>query len=96
MLGKIIFEYVSRTRPDFAARELSAIDAVKDSLVFAWNGGLEVGEPHYYSIQGPTFLFEMANFQGGANHVHASWRDLKKDFGYNPLAEHAKEHAAGK
>jgi hypothetical protein len=38
----------------------------------------------------------MANFQGGANHVHASWRDLKKDFGYNPLAEHAKEHAAGK
>ena len=96
MLGKIIFEYVSRTRPDFAARELTAIDAVKDSLVFAWNGGLEVGEPHYYSIQGPTFLFEMANFQGGANHVHASWRDLKKDFGYNPLAEHAKEHAAGK
>ena len=49
--------------------------------MFAWNGGLEVGEPHYYSIQGPTFLFEMANFQGGANHVHASWRDLKKDFG---------------
>jgi hypothetical protein len=69
---------------------------VKDSLVFAWNGGLEVGEPHYYSIQGPTFLFEMANFQGGANHVHASWRDLKKDFGYDPLREHAKEHAAGK
>jgi len=96
MLGKIIFEYVSRTRPDFAARELTAIDAVKDSLVFAWNGGLEVGEPHYYSFQGPTFLFEMANFQGGANHVHASGRDLKKDFGYNPLAEHAKEHAAGK
>jgi len=96
MLGKIIFEYVSRARPDFAVRELKAIDAVKDSLVFAWNGGLEVGEPHYYSIQGPTFLFEMANFQGGANHVHASWRDLKKDFGYDPLRAHAKEHAAGK
>ena len=96
MLGKIVYEYVSRARPDFAARELQAIDAVKDSLVFAWNGGLEVGEPHYYSIQGPTFLFEMANFQGGANHVHASWRDLKKDFAYDPLREHAKEHAAGK
>jgi hypothetical protein len=63
---------------------------VKDSLVFAWNGGLEVGEPHYYSIQGPTFLFEMANFQGGANHVHASWRDLKKDFAYDPLRAHAR------
>ena len=96
MLGKIVYEYVSRTRPDFAARELKAIYAVKDSLVFAWNGGLEVGEPHYYSIQGPTFLFELANFQGGANHVHASWRDLKKDFAYYPLRAHAKEHAAGK
>ena len=96
MLGLIIFEHVSRARPDFATRELKAIDAVKESLVFAWNGGLEVGEPHYYSIQGPTFLFEIANFQGGANHVHASWRDLSKDFAYDPLREHAKEHAAGK
>jgi len=96
ILGQLVFEYVSRTRPDFAAKELKAIEAVKESLVFAWNGGLEVGEPHYYSIQGPTFLFELVNFQGGANHVHASWRDLKKDFAYDPLAEHAKEHAAGK
>jgi hypothetical protein len=96
LLGQIVLEYVSRTRPDFAVRELKAIDAVKDAMVFAWNGGLEVGEPHYYSIQGPTFLFELANFQGGANHVHASWRDLKKDFAYDPLREHAKEHAAGK
>ena len=40
----------------------------------------------------PTFLLEFANFQNGANHVHASWRDLKKDFGYDPLAEHAKTH----
>ena len=95
-LAKIIYEYVSRTRPDFAVRELQAIDAVKDQILFAWNGGLEVGEAHYYSIQGPTFLFELANFQGGANHVHASWRDLKKDFAYDPLREHAKEHAAGK
>ena len=96
ILGQLIVEYVSRTRPDFAARELKAIESVKDSLVFAWNGGLEVGEPHYYSVQGPTFLFELVNFQGGANHVHASWRDLKKDFAYDPLREHAKEHAAGK
>lgn len=96
LLGRIIQEYVRRTRPDFANRELQAMDAVKDSIAFAWNGGLEVGEAHYYSVQGPTFLFELVNFQGGANHVHASWRDLKKDFGYDPLREHAKEHAAGK
>jgi hypothetical protein len=28
LLGKIIFEYVSRARPDFAVREIKAIDAV--------------------------------------------------------------------
>ena len=59
----------------------------EDQLFFGWNGGTEVGQAHYYSIQGPTFLLEFANFQNGANHVHASWRDLKKDFGYDPLAE---------
>ena len=97
MAGQIIAEYVGRARSDFALQEMVAISQMPEAqLYFGWNGGLEIGEAHYYSIQGPTFLLELANFQGGANHVHASWRDLKKDFGYSPLAEHAKEHASGK
>ena len=93
MAGTIIAEYVGRARSDFALKEMAAISAIpEDQLFFGYNGGTEAGQAHYYSIQGPTFLLEFANFQNGANHVHASWRDLKKDFGYSPLAEHAKDH----
>jgi len=96
LAGSIIAEYVGRARSDFAVPEMAAISKMpEDQLFFGWNGGTEVGQAHYYSIQGPTFLLEFANFQNGANHVHASWRDLKKDFGYDPLAAHAKqEHGA--
>jgi len=96
LLGLIIYEYVGRARDDFAAKEIVDISKLpEDQVFFAWAGGLEVGQGHYYSIQGPTFLMELDNTQNDANHVHATWRDLKKDFGYDPLAEHLKkEHGA--
>jgi len=89
ILGQIIIEYVGRARPDFAIQEMKEISATSEDLIyFAWSGGLEVGQGHYYCIQGPTFLFELDNTQNNANHVHTVWRDLKKDFGYDVLAEH--------
>jgi len=96
LLGLIIYEYVGRARDDFAAKEIVEISKLpEDQVFFAWAGGLEVGQGHYYSIQGPTFLMELDNTQNDANHVHATWRDLKKDFGYDPLAEHLKkDHGA--
>ena len=91
LVGLIIYEYVSSARDDFAAKEIVEISTMpEDQIFFAWSGGLEVGQGHYYSIQGPTFLMELDNTQNNANHVHATWRDLKKDFGYSPLAEHLK------
>ena len=65
------------------------------AAVFAWAGGTEVKEPHYYRVQGPTFILEYANTQNGANHVHAVWRDFNGDFGNDVLGEHfAKHHKA--
>ena len=29
-----------------------------DGITFGWIGGLERGDPHYYRVQGPTFLIE--------------------------------------
>jgi len=94
ILGLIIAEYVGRARSDFAVPEMAAISKMpEDKIFFAWAGGLEVGQGHYYSVQGPTFILELDNTQNNANHVHATWRDLKKDFAYDPLAEHLKnEH----
>ncbi|NBY37642.1 MAG: DUF3500 domain-containing protein [Verrucomicrobia bacterium] len=92
ILGGIIREYVGRARSDFSLQEMAAISQVDENQIFfAWSGGLEVGQGHYYSIVGPEFIFELDNTQNGANHVHATWRDLKKDFGYDPLAKHLKE-----
>ena len=42
--------------------------------------------PHYYRIQGPTFLIEFVNTQpdpagNPANHIHCVWRDMQGDLG---------------
>jgi hypothetical protein len=69
---------------------------VKDSLAdvkFAWMGGTEKGEGHYYRVQGPSFLIEFDNTQNNANHIHQVWRDFKGDWGRDLLAEHYKSAA---
>ena len=61
-----------------------------DRVVFAWAGSAEVGEAHYYRIQGPNFLIEYDNIQNRANHIHAAWRDFDGDFGRDIIWEHHK------
>lgn len=95
-LRQLIDVYIQRIRPEVAADELAAIKkAGMDKIVFAWMGGTEKGQGHYYRIQGPTFLLEYANTQNDANHVHAVWRDFDGDFGRDLLREHYQaEHKA--
>jgi hypothetical protein len=96
-LKKLIHVYVHRVRPDVAADEIAAIEkAGLDKVVFAWFGGIEKNQPHYYRVQGPTFLLEYANTQNGANHVHAVWRDFNGDFGRDLLREHYQAHHQAK
>lgn len=62
---------------------------------FAWAGGIEPGEPHYYRLQGPRLLAEYDNTQRDVNHVHTVWRDPQGDFGDDVLAQHlAAFHSA--
>lgn len=62
------------------------------NLEFAWAGPTEVGAPHYYRIQGPTFVIEYANTQNDANHHHTVFRDFEDDFGRDLLREHVRRH----
>lgn len=62
-----------------------------DQITFGWAGVLEVGGPHYYRVQGPTFLIEYDNTQNDANHIHSVWRDFGNDFGRDLLREHYKK-----
>jgi hypothetical protein len=70
-----------------------AAAAPAEPLSFAWCGGTQPGEPHYWRISGPQCAFELDNVQGNANHVHRLWRDAAHDLGGDALLEHYRtEH----
>jgi hypothetical protein len=88
-LVRLIDEYLSRMAEELAASRRARIEASDLALIgFAWAGSLEAGKPHYYRVQGPTFLIEYDNTQNNANHIHSVWRDFDGDFGRDLLREH--------
>lgn len=96
ILLNLLREYASVQSADVAARRLEAIrkDGL-DGVKFAWMGGIERGQGHYYRIQSKTFLIEYDNTQDGANHIHTVWRDFNGDFGMDLLAHHYATADAG-
>jgi len=96
-LTRLIDAYARNLPGDVAARELARIDEAGFGKVrFAWAGGLERGQPHYYRIQGPTFLIEYDDVQNGANHIHCVWRGIGGDWGEDLLRLHReRDHAPG-
>lgn len=93
-LLKVIKAYVERYRPELAKDDVAKIEkAGLDKVRFAWAGGIERGDGHYYRVQGPTFLLEYDNTQNNNNHIHAAWRDFEGDFGEDLLRKHYKEYA---
>ena len=91
-LTKLIKEYINRHRAVVAKEDLAKIEKVGlEKIYFSWAGSTKQFEPHYYRIQGPTFLLEYANTQNGANHIHATWRDFNGDFGRDVLREHIRK-----
>jgi len=89
LLLSLLHEYATVQVPEIAQQRLEAIrKAGMDSVKFAWMGGLEKGQGHYYRLQGATFLIEYDNTQNDANHIHTVWRDFHGDFGADLLALH--------
>lgn len=94
-LTDLVKLFAHRLRAELAAEDLEKIEkAGWDKVHFAWAGGLEPGQKHYYRIQGPTFLVEYDNTQNDANHIHTVWRDAGNDFGEDILKRHYEEHHA--
>ena len=90
LLRRIILEYTERMRPELAAEMLADIEKT-GGVHFGWAGGKERGEPHYYRVQGTSFLIEYDNTQNDANHVHSVFRSFDGDFGRDILGEHLKQ-----
>jgi Protein of unknown function (DUF3500) len=80
-LGRIPEELAEREAEKFAGDKLHDVH-------FAWAGGIERGQPHYYRLQGPRLLAEYDNTQRDMNHIHTVWRDPQGDFGDDVLARH--------
>ncbi len=94
-LRRLVMHYLRRVRPDLAVNDVAKMEkAGFQKVQFAWLGGLDKGEGHYYRVQGPTFLLEYDNTQNNNNHIHAVWRDFDGDFGEDILKKHyAEAHA---
>ena len=89
LLEQLLDVYLGRITEDVAKARLAALQqAGFDQVMFGWAGTLQVGGPHYYRIQGPTFLVEYDNTQNDANHIHSVWRDFSGDFGRDLLRDH--------
>lgn len=91
-LWSLIEEYAIVQPGPIATERLDKVrTAGLDDIKFAWMGSVNEGEPHYYRVQGKTFLIEYDNVQNGANHVHSVWRDFDGDFGRDLLTAHYRQ-----
>lgn len=89
LLEQLIRVHLGRHQAAIAHAQWQKIrKAGLEKIRFAWAGGLEPRQGHYYRVQSPSFVIEYDNTQGGANHVHSVWRDINGDFGADLLKEH--------
>jgi hypothetical protein len=88
ILTELVTDYASNFPEQIAASRIDQYHKTQANLFFAWAGGVEKGDPHYYRIQTPAFLIEYDDTQNNANHIHSVWRDFNGDFGLDLLAQH--------
>jgi hypothetical protein len=92
-LDALVEVYAGNFPPMIAEMRMDQYRKAQANLYFAWAGGVEPGDQHYYRIQTPTFLIEYDKTQDQGNHIHSVWRDLNGDFGQDLLAQHyAADH----
>jgi hypothetical protein len=84
LINEIIQGYLGAQAEPMAADLLGRMRAAgMEQMRFGWAGTTEPRRPHYYRLQGPTFLLEFDNSRNGGTHIHSVWRDFAQDFGYN-------------
>jgi len=87
-LMALMKEYARNVPDELAEKRIAQINKAGRNIYFAWSGGINRDDPHYYRIQTPSFLIELDDTQDEANHIHSVWRDLTGDFGQDILKQH--------
>ena len=90
ILKKLLSAILSSMPEKLAAMRMTKIQTEDfGGIRFGWAGVINKADPHYYRIQGKSFLVEFDNVSG--NHIHLVWRDFDGDFGRDLLLEHYKK-----
>jgi len=94
LLDRLLVVYLDRLSPDLARAEYERTGL--DEVCFAWAGGPDAGQGHYYRLHAPGLLVEYDNTQHAANHPHTVLRRPGADFGAGLLPAHlaAEQRAA--
>ena len=87
-LNALLDEYIHNIPDQLAAVRQEQVRKAGKNIFFAWEGGINRGDPHYYRIQTDSFLIEYDNTQNNANHIHSVWRDFNGDWGMDLLKAH--------
>ena len=96
LLRAVLDTFIGRIPEDLAEREAGKFAGdLLDAVHFAWAGGVERGQPHYYRLQGPRLLAEYDNTQRDVNHIHTVWRDPSADFADDVLGRHRMDFHTG-
>lgn len=80
-LRAIIAVYASSVTQEAGAARMKRVDEDGlDKARFAWFGADKIDQPHFFRIEGPSFIIELENTQTDpldtpANHIHSVWRD---------------------
>jgi hypothetical protein len=84
----LLDEYANNVPGTVAQAREEQIRKAGKNIWFAWSGGVNKGDPHYYRVQTSSFLVEYDDTQDNANHIHSVWRDFNGDWGEDLLKDH--------
>jgi Protein of unknown function (DUF3500) len=87
-LMALMEEYARNVPDQLAEGRIEQLSKAGRNIFFAWSGGINRGDPHYYRVQTASFLIELDDTQDNANHIHSVWRDFTGDFGEDLLQQH--------
>lgn len=88
-LKKIVYHHLDRMEKAVSQRAVKLLENEDwKSITFSWAGKMKKLTPHYYRIQGKSFLIEYDNSQNNANHIHTVWREFEGDFGKDLIRKH--------
>ncbi|PYV22392.1 MAG: hypothetical protein DMG24_16920 [Acidobacteria bacterium] len=88
VLMALMEEYARNVPEELAEGRMEQINKAGRNISFAWSGGINRGDQHYYRVHAPSFLIELDDTQDNANHIHSVWRDFAGDFGEDVLQQH--------